>query len=53
MYTIGSIFSLFMWAIPASILMFSAAELLFFWLYQKFGHPWKVIFNAAQKVGNF
>ena len=41
-----------MWIVPAAVVLLSLLEYAIFILYNKNGHPWKIILAAALEVGN-
>ena len=41
-----------MWIVPAAVVLLSLLEYAIFVLYNKNGHPWKIILAAALEVGN-
>ena len=40
-----------MWIVPAAVVILSLLEYTIFVLYNKHGHPWKLILAAALEVG--
>ena len=41
-----------MWLMPVLVVMLALVEYGLFLLFNKYGHPWKEVLNAALEVGN-